>query len=58
MRNVLSHVSASTVDEVVEDLKAVFKVRKEKTARTLAEEFAEFYGKRFAKAISVFEDAI
>jgi transposase-like protein len=58
MRNVLSHVPASTVGEVVEDLKAVFKVRKEKTARTLAEKFAELYGKRFAKTISVFEGGI
>jgi transposase-like protein len=44
--------------EVAEDLKAIFKVRREKTARALAEEFVELYGGRFAKAISVFEAGI
>jgi hypothetical protein len=39
MRNILSHVPASAVGEVAEDLKAIFKVRKEKAVRTLAEEF-------------------
>jgi putative transposase len=57
-RNVLSHVPASEMSEVADDLKAVFKVRREKTARTLAEEFIEFYGKRFPKAVSVFEAGI
>jgi putative transposase len=37
-RNVLSHVPASSRGEVAEDLKAIFKVRCEKTARALAEE--------------------
>ena len=41
-RNVLSHVPASEMSEVAEDLKAIFKVRREKTARALAEEFVEF----------------
>jgi len=54
-RNVLSHVPASSMGEVAEDLKAIFKVRREKTARTLAEEFVELYGGRFPKAVSVFE---
>ena len=40
-RNVLSHVPASSMAEVAQDLKAVFKVRREKTARALAKEFAE-----------------
>src|ERR687885_1593341 len=31
-RNVLSHVPASSIAEVAEDLKAIFKVRREKTA--------------------------
>jgi transposase-like protein len=57
-RNVLSHVPASEMSEVADDLKAIFKVRREKTARTLAEEFVEFYGKRFPKAVSVFEAGI
>jgi putative transposase len=57
-RNVLSHVPASEMSEVADDLKAIFKVRRQKTARTLAEEFVEFYGKRFPKAVSVFEAGI
>ena len=57
-RNVLSHVPASAMGEVAEELKAIFKVRREKTARTLAEEFVALYQKRFAKAISVFEAGI
>lgn len=57
-RNVLAHVPASSMGEVAEDLKAIFKVRREKTARALAEEFVELYGERFPKAISVFETGI
>ena len=57
-RNVLSCVPASSMAEVAQDLKAVFKVRREKTARALAEEFVELYGKRFPKAIAVFEAGI
>jgi transposase-like protein len=57
-RNVLSHVPASSMAEVAQDLKAVFKVRREKTARALAEEFAELHGKRFPKAVAVFEAGI
>jgi len=57
-RNVLAHVPASSMAEVAEDLKAVFKVRRERTARTLAEEFAKLYAKRFPKAVSVFETGI
>ena len=44
--------------EVAEDLKAIFKVRREKTALALAEEFVELYGGRFPKAVSVFEAGI
>ncbi len=54
-RNVLSHVPASSMSEVAEDLKAIFKVRREKTALALAEEFVELYSGRFPKAVSVFE---
>ncbi|PLS87137.1 MAG: hypothetical protein CYG60_03530 [Actinobacteria bacterium] len=57
-RNVLSHVPASSTAEVAEDLKAIFKVRREKTARALAEEFVEIYGGRFPKAVAVFEAGI
>ena len=58
-RNVLSHVPASSTGEVAEDLRAIFKVRREKTARALAEEeFVELYAKRFLKAVSVFEAGI
>jgi putative transposase len=57
-RNVLSHVPASEMSELADDLKAVFKVRREKTARALAEEFVELYGQRFPKAVSVFEAGI
>jgi putative transposase len=57
-RNVLSHVPKSEMSGVAEDLKAVFKVRREKTAKALAEEFVEFYGKRFSKAVAVFEAGI
>jgi len=57
-RNVLSHVPASSMAEVAEDIKAIFKVRREKTARALAEEFVEFHGGRFPKAVAVFEAGI
>ena len=57
-RNVLSHVPASSTAEVAEDLKAIFKVRRQKTALALSEEFVELYEKRFPKAISIFEAGI
>jgi putative transposase len=57
-RNVLSHVPATSTGEVAEDLKAIFKVRREKTALALAEEFVELHAKRFPKAASVFEAGI
>jgi putative transposase len=57
-RNVLAHVPASETGEVAEDLKAIFKVRREKTALALAEEFVELYGGRFPKAVAVFEAGI
>ena len=57
-RNVLSYVPASSMAEVAQDIKAVFKVRREKTARALAEEFVDLYGKRFPKAVGVFEAGI
>lgn len=57
-RNVLAHVPSSQVAEVAQDLKAIFKVRREKTAEALAEEFVELYSKRFPKAVAVFEAGI
>ena len=57
-RNVLAHVPASEMSEVAEDLKAIFKVRREKTARELAKGFVQLYGSRFPKAVSVFEAGI
>src|SRR5215212_1769719 len=56
-RNVVSHVPASSMKEVAEDLKAVFKVGRQKIALTLAEEFVGLYGRRFSKAICLFEAA-
>jgi putative transposase len=57
-RNVLSHVPASSMSEVAEDLKTIFEVRREKTALALAEEFVELYAKRFPKAVGVFEAGV
>jgi putative transposase len=57
-RNVLSHGPAAAMSEVAEDLKAIFKVRRQKTAKALAEEFVALYEGRFPKAISVFEAGI
>jgi putative transposase len=58
-RNVLSHVPATSMAEVAQDLAAIFiRVRRAKPAKALAEEFVELYGKRFPKAVSVFEAGI
>jgi putative transposase len=57
-RNVLSHVPSTSMAEVAEDLKAIFKVRRGKTAEVLAEEFVELYKKSYPKAIAVFEAGI
>jgi putative transposase len=54
-RNVLAHVPANAMGEVAEDLKAIFRVRREKTAKALAEEFVGLYRKPYPKAVSVFE---
>ena len=48
-RNVLAHVPAAAMTEVSENLSAIFKVRRKKTALALAEEFVDLYGKRFPK---------
>ena len=57
-RNVLAHVPSSSMVEVAEDLKAIFKVKRHKTAAALAEEFISLYEKSYPKAISVFEAGI
>ena len=57
-RNVLAHVPASSMAQVAEDLKANFKVRRQQTARALAEEFVEHHGGLFPEAVSVFEAGI
>jgi putative transposase len=44
--------------EVAQDMKAIFEVRRENTARALAEEFVELYGARLQKAVSAFEAGI
>ena len=57
-RNVLAHVPASSMSEVAEDLSAIFKVSRSKTAEALAEEFVSLYEKSYPKAVSVFEAGI
>jgi putative transposase len=57
-RNVLSHVPSSSMSEVAEDLSAIFKVSRHKTAEALAEEFVSLYEKSYPKALSVFEAGI
>jgi putative transposase len=57
-RNMLSHLPTSEMNEVAEDIKAVFKVRREETARALAAGFVELYGVRFPKAVAIFEAGI
>jgi transposase-like protein len=51
-------VSPGAMSEIAEDLKAIFKVRREETAKALVEEFVELYEKRYPKAISVSEAGI
>lgn len=57
-RNVLSSVPSSSVAGVAQDLKAIFKVRRHKTAEALAEEFVSLYERSYPKAVSVFEAGI
>src|SRR3954451_8929374 len=57
-RDVLSHVPSSSVARVAEDLKAIFGVKREKTARALAEEFISLYEKSYPKAVAVFEAGV
>ena len=57
-RNVLSHVPGPSMAEVAEDLKAILKVRRRKTAEALAEEFISLYEKSYPKAVSVIKAGI
>ncbi len=57
-RNVLPHVSANEISEVAGDLKAIFKVCREETARAPVEEFVEPYKEHYPKAVPVFEAGI
>src|SRR5215218_5740639 len=57
-RNVLAHVPSSSMSEVAEDLSAIFKVGRPKTAEALAEQFVSLYEKSYPKALSVFEAGI
>jgi transposase-like protein len=57
-RNVLSHVPSSSMSEVAEDLSAIFKVSRRKTAETLAEEFVSLYEESYPKAVSIFKAGI
>jgi putative transposase len=52
MRNVLGAVPSTEMAEVASDLKDVFKVSRESSARRLAEEFAQRYEKRFIVPVS------
>lgn len=54
-RNILAHVPQSEARAVAADLKAVFKVHRQETARTLAEDFAERYRSDFPKATQTLE---
>jgi putative transposase len=57
-RNVLAHVPSSSMSEVAEDLSAIFKVSRHKTAEALAEEFVSLYEKSYPKALSLFKAGI
>lgn len=57
-RNVLSSVPSSSVAGVAQDLKAIFKLRRHKTAEALAEEFVLLYERSYPKVVWVFEAGI
>jgi putative transposase len=54
-RNILAQVPAKDMKEVAEDLKAIFNVSRESTARKLAEEFIARYQQRFPRATATLE---
>jgi putative transposase len=57
-RNVLVHVPKRSQAEVSEAMKAVFVQRDQKSAKAKADELAEQFRNRFAKAMEVFEAGI
>ena len=57
-RNVLAHVPREEVQEVAEDLREIFQVKRRSTAEALAQEFIERYRGRFPRAIETFENGI
>ncbi len=57
-RNVLAHVPSKQMKSVAADLKAVFAVGKEETARRLAREFIEQHGKTYPKAIETLQGGL
>ena len=50
-RNVLAYVPAPEASEVAADFWAIFGVRREETARALAQAFQERYGRRYPRAV-------
>ncbi|KGQ21295.2 IS256 family transposase [Thermus filiformis] len=52
-RNVLAHVPQEAREEVAEELREVFTVRRRETAESLARAFVERYGGRFKRAVEV-----
>lgn len=54
-RNILSQVPSKDMKEVAEDLKAIFNVSRESTAKHLAQEFIARYQQRFPKAMATFD---
>ncbi len=48
-------VAKTEMGVVADDLKSIFAVKREETARQLAQQFSERYGKRFSKAVEVLE---
>ena len=57
-RNILARVARSEMKAVAEDLKPIFAVAKESTARRLAEEFAQRHRKVFPKAVETLEQGL
>jgi transposase-like protein len=52
-RNVLAHVPQEAREEVAEELREIFTVRRRETAESLARAFVERYGGRFKRAVEV-----
>ena len=57
-RNVLAHVPSEQMKDVAADLKAVFAVGKDETARRLAGEFIQRHGKTYPKAVETLQGGL